>query len=87
MEYSIRRLLPIIAGERQKHEKRKKLLTEISNHFAEGQKLLSRSKRVLGSDDRIVDKLEVAMAVYQNAFDDISNFIEKGKVLENFQFE
>jgi hypothetical protein len=29
--YSIRRLLPIIASERKKHEKRKKLLAEISN--------------------------------------------------------
>jgi hypothetical protein len=34
VEYSVRRLLPIIAKERKKHEKRKELLTDISNHFA-----------------------------------------------------
>ena len=33
VEYSVRRLLPIIANERKKHEKRKELLGEISNHF------------------------------------------------------
>ena len=87
VEYSIRRLLPIIASERKKHEKRKKLLAEIANHFAEGEKLLSKSKKMLGTDDRIVSNLESAMTAYQNAFDDIANFIEKGKVLEKFQIE
>jgi len=85
VEYSVRRLLPIIANEREKHEKRKKLLTEISDHFAEGQNLLSKSNKMLGTDDRIVNKLEAAMNVYKTAVDDIKNFIEKGKVLEKFQ--
>jgi uncharacterized protein (UPF0147 family) len=87
VEYSIRRLLPIIASERKKHEKRKKLLAEIANHFAEGEKLFSKSKKMLGADDRIVSKLESAMTAYQNAFEDIANFIEKGRVLEKFQIE
>src|SRR5210317_2016457 len=36
VEYSVRRLLPIIANERKKHEKRKVILAEISNHFEKG---------------------------------------------------
>ena len=48
VEYSVRRLLPIIAGERQRHEKRKELLAEISNHFAKGEKLLSKADEMLG---------------------------------------
>ena len=36
VEYSVRRRLPIIAKERKKHEKRKELCAEISNHFATG---------------------------------------------------
>jgi hypothetical protein len=87
VEYSIRRLLPIIAKEREKHEKRKKLLAEISNHFAKGERLLSKSKGRLGSDDPIVDKLQAAMSVYKNAFDDIANFIDRGKIIEKFQPE
>jgi hypothetical protein len=87
VEYSVRRLLPIIARERKKHEKRKELLTEISNHFAKGENLLSRADKMLGSDDPVVNKLKTAMYVYKNAFDDIASFIDKGKILEKFQLE
>ena len=79
VEYSVRRLLPIIAKERKKHEKRKELLADISNHFADGEKLLSKAEEMLGVDDPIVNKLQIAMSVYKNAFDDIANFIARGK--------
>jgi uncharacterized protein (UPF0147 family) len=87
VEYSVRRLLPIIARERKKHEKRKDLLAEISNHFAKGEKLLAKADEMLGSDDPIVHKLQTAMSVYKNAFGDIANFIERGKMLEKFRAE
>ena len=87
VEYSVRRLLPIIAKERIKHEKRKDLLAEISNHFAKGEKLLAKADEMLGSDDPIVHKLQTAMSVYKNAFGDIANFIERGKMLEKFRAE
>jgi len=87
VEYSVRRLLPIIARERKKHEKRKELLAEISNHFQKGEKLLAKAEEMLGTDDLIVNKLQTAMSVYQNAFDDIVSFIERGKIIEKFQPE
>ena len=87
VEYSVRRLLPIIANERKKHEKRKELLGEISNHFADGERLLSKAEKMLGTDDPIVDKLETSMSVYKNALNDIVNFIERGKIIEEFHPE
>jgi hypothetical protein len=42
---------------------------------------------MLGTDDPIVDKLETAISVYKNAFDDITNFIDRGKIIEEFQPE
>jgi uncharacterized protein (UPF0147 family) len=87
VEYSVRRLLPIIANERKKHEKRKDLLSDISNHFADGEKLLSKAEEMLGVDDPIVTKLQIAMSVYQNVLDDITNFIERGKVIERYHPE
>jgi hypothetical protein len=39
------------------------LLTEISNHFANGEKLLSKTEEMLGTDDPIVNKLKTAMSV------------------------
>jgi hypothetical protein len=87
VEYSVRRLLPIIAKERKKHDKRKELFTEISSHFEEGKALLSKAEEMLGTDDPIVTKLQTAMSVYQNALDDIANFIKRGKIIEGFRPE
>lgn len=85
VEYSVRRLLPIIAAERKKHEKRKELLAQIVSHFERGQNLLSQAEKALGEDDPIVNKLEAAMSVYRSALDDIAGFIERGKIIEDFQ--
>jgi hypothetical protein len=87
VETSVRRLLPIIANERKKHEKRKVILAEISNHFEKGRKLLSKSEEMLGTDDPIVNNLKTAMSVYKNVLDDITGFIEKGRIIEKFQPE
>jgi hypothetical protein len=87
VEYSVRRLLPIIANERKKHEKRKELLAQISDHFNSGKKLLSKAQEALDRDDPIVNKLETAMSVYENALTDITSFIERGKIIEEFQIE
>jgi uncharacterized protein (UPF0147 family) len=87
VEYSVRRLLPIIVSERGKHEKRKELLAEISNHFKKGVKLLSKAEDMLGKDDPVMNKLETAMSAYENALDGIANFIERGKIIEEFRVE
>jgi hypothetical protein len=42
---------------------------------------------MLGSDDPVVINLKTAMSVYKNVFEDIANFIDKGKILEEFQLE
>jgi uncharacterized protein (UPF0147 family) len=85
VEYSVRKLLPIIANERKKHEKRKQLLAQISNHFEKGRMLLSEAAAALDKDDPIVSKLGTAMNVYQNVLDDIASFIERGKIIEEFK--
>lgn len=87
VEYSVRRLMPLIANERKKHEIRKELLAEISDHFAEGKKLLSKAVEMVGTDDPIADKLSTTISVYKNALDDITGFIERGKIIEKFQPE
>lgn len=84
VEYSVRRLMPIIANEREKHEKRKKLLTEITHHFTEGKKILSKAEELLGKDDMIVNRLEAAISAYQNGLNDISDFVDRGKIIEKF---
>ena len=87
VELSVQRLLPIIAKEREKHEKRKKMLNEIAMHLEEGERLLNKTKEIFGEEDTIYQKLESVMTVYENAYRHIASFIEKGKIIEEFQPE
>ena len=85
VEYSVQRLLPIIAMERQKHDKRKKMLDKIASHFMEGDKLLNKVRDILGVEDPVYQRLKTVMAVYESTYHNIESFIEKGKIIEDFQ--
>ena len=84
VECSIKRLLPVIANERKKHLMRKEVLNEIKEFLKQGEKLLKKSRALLGEDDPVYGKFECAIAVLLNAHSDIEFFVEKGKVIENF---
>jgi hypothetical protein len=87
VEYSVQRLLPIIVNEQQRHEARKKIFGEITEHFQTGIQLLKKIDRSLGPDDPIFDKMAAVTAHYENAFASIEAFIEKGKNIETFDPE
>ncbi len=84
VEYSIQRLLPVIAEEREKHRKRKEILGEIDEYLKQGEKILKKSRELLGEDDPVYDRFETAMAVSQNAYRSIESYIEKGRIIEDF---
>ena len=85
VEFSVQRLLPIIAKERKKHDKRKKMLEEIGNHLEVGNVLLTKLKESLDTEDPIFQKFESVMAIYESAFHHMAAFVEKGKIIEEFQ--
>lgn len=84
VEYSIQRLLPLIAKEREKHRKRKEILKELREYLKQGKKILKRSKDLLGADDPVYDKFESAMILLFNAYTHIESFVEKGEIIEEF---
>ena len=84
VEYSIQRLMPIIAEEQEKHLKRKGISAEIEEYLEQGEKILRKSKELLGEDDPVYEGFETAMAVFHNAYNGIKSFIEKGEIIENF---
>jgi len=85
VEFSVQRLLPVIARERAKHDKRKEMLVEIATHFKKGVKLLGKIEDLLGVDDPLHSKFESVMAIYENAYSNIESFIDRGKIIEEFQ--
>lgn len=87
VEFSVQRLLPIIARERERHEKRKEILAGITKHFNQGVKILHNISDLLGDDDPIFDRFATTMAVYQKSYEQIESYIEKGKIIEEFELE
>lgn len=84
VEYSIQRLLPVIAEERGKHQKRKEILGEITAYLKHGEKILRKSRELLGEDDPVYVKFEAAVTGCHNVHDSIESFVEKGKGIEEF---
>jgi hypothetical protein len=84
IEYLAQGLLPIINREREKHNKRKEILHELTEYLNRGKKILKRSKALLGEDDPVYVNLAAAMAVCATAFRKIDAFIERGKIIEDF---
>jgi hypothetical protein len=87
VEYSVQRLLPIIIKEQKKHASRKKLLHELAVHFKSGQSILDKIHRSLGDEDPLYDKMLSLMLYYENTFSAIEAFIERGKIIEEFDPE
>ncbi len=84
VEYSIQRLLPVITREREKHRRRKEILRDMIENMENGLKILKKSKSILGQDDPVFLRWESAMKSLVNTQNDIEEFIEKGKIIEDF---
>jgi len=84
VEYSIQRLLPIIAQERERHQRRKEILNAMNDHLADGLKILQKSKSLLGEDDPVFIMLASAIKSMANAQSNANAFIEKGDIIEGF---
>ena len=84
VEYSIQRLMPVIAREREKHRRRKEILSDMDAYLEDGLRILQKSKRLLGEDDPIFIKLESAIRNLVNTQRDMEGFVEKGKIIEDF---
>ena len=84
VEYSIQRLLPVIAQERERHRRRKEILTDMNEHLADGLKILKKSKSLLGEEDPVFIKLASAIKSLMSAQANVNAFVEKGEIIEDF---
>jgi hypothetical protein len=84
VEYSLQRLLPVIAREREKHQKRKEILQDIDAHFEQGLKILKKTRDLLGENDPVYTKMEAALGACVHARDNIAQFVERCEIIEEF---
>ena len=87
VEHSIKRLLPVIAKERERHRRRKQLLKELSGFLNHGRTILEKSRKTLGDDDPVHEKLESAMTALYNTHQAVESFVERGNIIEKFLSE
>jgi hypothetical protein len=84
VEYSIQRLLPLIAQEREKHEKRKQIENQFDAFLKNGLKLLKDARERLGDEDPVVQHLTSAMTQCAGVQHSLREFIERSRCLEDF---
>jgi hypothetical protein len=83
-ELSIRRLLPIISREREKHKKRKKILNELNYFLNQGLKLLEEFEADLGNEDPATAGFKSSIEALMSARTHIEAFVARGQMIEHF---
>ncbi len=84
VEYSIQRLMPVIIKEKEKHRMRKELLEQINLFLATGERILDEGRDALGEEDPVFDEFARAMSNLMTAREGITDFINKGRIIERF---
>ncbi|MCB2145596.1 MAG: hypothetical protein KQI81_03925 [Deltaproteobacteria bacterium] len=87
VEFSVRRLLPVIDNEQKKYEMRKAAFSGIQQHFNKGTLLLEKMIDQLGEDDPVVARLASVMETYAGAAKAIGAFLERTRGIEDFDPE
>ena len=85
VEISVRKLLPIIEAERLQHEKRKAVVVELKKQTGAARELLSNTYRMLGNDDPVSEKIAAAIKVMEATLEQVENFVERGRIIEEDQ--
>ncbi len=82
VEMAIRRLLPILIEEQEKHGKRKLILREMSKEIRRSYRLLEQAEQSLEPDDPVCIELREANQSLENAYRNTVAIIERGKGME-----
>lgn len=85
VEYSIQRLLPVIAAEQEKHEKRKLLYDDMRTYLRQGEKLLKKANALLDNDDRVLMMIKNLVALCEKNTMEIETILEKGNTMAQFE--
>lgn len=84
VEYSIKRLLPVIAREREKHRKRKELIGEISEFTRQGEQILEKAIAFLGREDPVTERLGQVVNALTHVNRFVESYVRKGEIIEDF---
>lgn len=84
VEFSIKRLLPVIATELKKHERRKVLLQEMQAYLEHGKNLLAKAEELVGKEDELYAMLDHQVKLGERNVAVINTIVERGKPMEEW---
>ncbi|BHH83803.1 hypothetical protein [Desulforhopalus sp. 52FAK] len=84
VEISIKRLLPIIEGELEKHLKRKKILDRMNQLMEQGEALRTQAKQSLGEDDDMYKMIDNQVQLEKKNITTAQTIIKKGMPMEDW---
>ncbi|MBU1564848.1 MAG: hypothetical protein KJ630_04370 [Proteobacteria bacterium] len=82
VEISIRRLLPLLITEREKHSKRVKILGEMEKYQRKGHELLAKAGKLLDIDDPVYEMISRMVYLGEEKVMSLTETVAKGKILE-----
>lgn len=83
VEFSIRRLLPVMLSEREKHFRRVKILGEIEEYLHHGNELLQKAENLLGKADPVYEMMSRMIGLGNETVVNVTDIVARGKTLEN----
>jgi hypothetical protein len=87
VEYSVKRLLPIIESERKKHRLRKQMLAQLRQQLKAAEALGEKMESQLGLEDPLSSWMRSLVHFCHNTVHQMQDFVEKGEVIESFDPE
>ncbi len=85
VELSLRRLLPLLDQERDRHRRRVEATTEARAFFVQGEELLRRVERFLGREDQVHDLVATMVGQCQDICSRLEGIVEKGESVLRFR--
>lgn len=84
VELSIERILPLISEEKEKHEKRKKILRRMESFADDGEELFNIADETLDQDDPVYQKIYQMIKAVRGCCEEIEDCVERGRRIEDF---
>ncbi len=84
VELSIERIIPLLFQEKEKHVKRKEILTKMQNMLAEGEEILKLADNSLDADDPVYRRIRAGMRAVKSCCADIETCVDRGRKIEEF---
>jgi len=84
VEISIKRLMPVIETELEKHKKRKALLRDFHEYLEQGKSLLNKTGKMIGKNDFVYEMIENQVNLSKKNISAITNVVEKGMPMEDW---